>query len=198
MDRIAEEVVSVQAENRPKMMRDRFELVDSEPWVDLHDQPSFMTAGWNGERITAWRAEVALAQWEDFVALPETRVGTVRKASYADWAGAWLDRRRIARDRESWNRFWYHEADASRMWRTWIRRALPWAQEQVKIGPGNARDAQHAAYLLDMNAFITADRKFAAALELARRWTPGPFARVLVASAEGSIVNAVRAALATE
>lgn len=102
----------------------------------------------------------------------------------------------VARDRESFNRFWYYDVVPDRVVRTWLRCVVPWVQLETKVGSGNPADAQHAAYLLDADVFVTADRRFASGLELLRPWAPTVFARIALIPGQGSVVEAMRAALA--
>jgi len=68
---------------------------------------------------------------------------------------------------------------------------MPWAQILTKLGQGNPRDIQHAAYMYDADIFFTADRRYAASLEHLRRWSPVPFARTVRLSAADSLVAGI-------
>lgn len=195
MDSLAETIVQVQRENKETMLADGFRLDDSEAWVDLSGQPAEIVAGWDGQRIEAWRAESALTWWSALVTRPRQARRILADTSYADWAGVWLNLDAIALNREQWNRFWYHEVEAAAMPRAWLRSALPWVQLQTKLGTGNPRDAQHAAYLVDADVFITADRRLHQGLEVIRDWGPVTFAETRLVTGTGSIGDALGAAL---
>ena len=59
-----------------------------------------------------------------------------------------------------------------------MRVLVPYAQLAWRLGQGEPQDAQHASYLFDTDVFLTADRRYAWALELVRSWTKTSFARV--------------------
>lgn len=109
----------------------------------------------------------------------------------ADWLHPWVRSDLIARDRESWNRLWYYEVEAKRVPRNWMREVIPWAQLEPKVAEGNPRDMQHASYLFDADVFVTADRRYKAALELVRPLAPVDFAQVVRIPGRGSAVSAV-------
>ena len=79
--------------------------------------------------------------------------------------------------------------------RAWLRSIVHWVQLETKVGAGNPRDAQHAAYLLDADVFVTADRRFHRVLELLRPWCPVAFAEVRLVPGHGSIVDAIHRVL---
>jgi hypothetical protein len=188
----ASEIISqVQQENRRVALENDFRLTDSEPWTDLTGMSRDLTVGWDGKRFESWRLESSLLWWHQLIVVPRRR----RPSTYADWTRPWLDLERVARDRGDWNRFWYSDTTAHDLPRIWMRSVLPWAQLQGKVGGGDPRDAQHAAYLFDIDVFVTADRRFARALELLRKWTPLPFADVEVIPADGDTVARIEAVL---
>jgi hypothetical protein len=155
-------------------------------FADISDQPDQIKRGWNGERIEAWRFENAVYWWTHLCE-PGRRSDTTP----LDWAGPWLKINMIRRDRPGWNCFWYHEVAPAELPRNWIRTTLPWAQLATKIGPGNPRDAQHAAYLFDADIFITADRRFARVLDLLRSETPAKFAEVRIIPGDAPIIHVI-------
>ncbi len=180
----AEEISTVQRENQHAALENKFRLKESEPWAELESAPQDLTVGWKGNRIESWRLESAMVWWSELVVLARRQ----RQSSYADWVRPWVDLDRIAGHRGRWNDLWYSEVTAEELPRVRMRSVLPWAQMQVGLGTGDARDAQHAAYLFDVDVFITADRRFARVLDLVRRWTTLPFAAVEFIPAVGNTV----------
>jgi hypothetical protein len=183
-------VLEVQRENKAAALATGFRLVESEPWTDLVDQPAAEKLGWDGKRFHLWRFTAADLWWRVIV---NHSSGAAGHSSLRDWLEPWLKRDAVREDREGWNRLWYSEAEASRMPRTWITEVLLAVQLQQKIGSGNPRDVQHAAYLFDADILLTADRRYATALGDVRRWTPADFAAVQLVPGEqsGSTVEAI-------
>lgn len=190
-DEASQQIAGVQKDNRRAALDNSFRLDESEPWALLEDLDTELRLGWNGTRIESWRVASSLVWWDQLV-----RLGRRDRSSYADWVRPWVSLDAVARRREVWNRFWYHEVAATDMPRVWMRSVLPWAQIQGKVGDGDPRDAQHAAYLFDVDVFVTADRRYARALELARRWSATPFAAVDVIPATGNTVAEIREVVA--
>ena len=192
----AERILEIQRSNQRAMRDANFRFHDEQPWSDFNsDAPADVTTGWGGDRIEAWRSESALLFWRELVHV----VRRVRRfggdKTYADWTEAWLDLDVIARDRLSWNRFWYYEVDSRNMPRCWMRAVMPWAQLDARVERGNPRDAQHAAYLFDADCFVTADRRYARALERVRSWSPRAFATVVLIPATDAVVDEIARAV---
>jgi hypothetical protein len=188
---IVEKIHAVQRENKTMFMEAGFRLNDSEPWVELDALEDTDKCGWEGTRIAAWRYEGCATWWHALVVAPRIAQRRAMDTSYADWAGALLNLAAVARDRASWNHLWYHEVDASEMPRIWLRSVVPWVQLQTRLGSGNARDAQHAAYLYDADVLITADRRYGKVLDIVRNWAPTPFAQACVISATDSPTESI-------
>ena len=195
VESVARKVLDVQRENRNAFLNDRFELGDGLPWTYLSGQPDALTQGWDGPPLESWRVDSAIIWWHALVTQPQAARRSGGDTSYADWAGAWLNLDLVRRDRGSFNRFWYAEAAANAMPRIWMRAVVPWVQTEMKIAIGNPRDAQHAAYLLDADLFITADAAFRRVIERVRPWCPFAFAETEVVSATGSTVEAIHRAI---
>lgn len=161
-----------------------------EPHVDLSNQLDNERLAWEGERIAFWRVDNSTTWWA--VALHGATGRVPLHDTLHDWLDPWIRADLIRGDRESWNRFWYYEVDGASMPRTWITSLMPWAQILTKLGEGNPRDVQHAAYLYDADIFFTADRRYAAALEHLRPWSPAPFARTVRLVATESVVPGIK------
>lgn len=187
-------ILQTQLENKEAAMEAGFRFGKTGPWVDLAGQTGSQVAGWDGQRFEYWRYGVAIVWWYGLIVLPGRRAFG-GDTTLADWLGPWVRSDLIARDRESWNRLWYYETDAIELPRNWMREVIPWAQLGTKVGKGNPRDMQHASYLFDADVFVTADRRYAASLELVRTWAPVEFAKVVRIPGTGSTVTALAAAL---
>lgn len=194
-EKIVANIHAIQHENKTAFMEAGFRLDDSEPWVELDAAEDAEQLGWEGGRIEAWRYEACAIWWRALVVAPLLAQVRAMDTSYADWAGALLNLAVVARDRASWNHLWYHEVDPSKMPRIWLRSVVPWAQLQTRLGSGNARDAQHAAYLYDADLLITADRRYGKVLDVVRNWAPKPFAEACVISATDSPTESIATVL---
>jgi hypothetical protein len=197
-DDVTAKIVSIQRANKEAASKAGFHLTAEEPWADFsEDAPGEVTDGWVGDRIEGWRVESALLFWRELVHVRRRARRYGGDKTYADWIEPWLDLDIATRDRSSWNKFWYYDVRAEAMPRCWIRALMPWAQIAIRVEDSGPRDAQHAAYLFDVDCFVTADRRYARALELVRNWAPRPFAAVALVPATGSIVDAVSEAIPT-
>jgi hypothetical protein len=193
MDQAGEHVYATQQFNKEAFIEsDASANWEVEPSVDLSVDPNneleTYRRGWDGERVAFWRVDSAMT-WRD-VALRGGR-SPLHKTLH-DWLAPWVRSDLLRRERESWNRFWYYEIDGAMMPRNWITSLMPWAQILTKLGEGNPRDIQHAAYLYDADIFFTADRRYAASLEHLRPWSPVPFARTTRLSATAPIVAGIK------
>jgi hypothetical protein len=70
------------------------------------------------------------------------------------------------------------------MLRNWVTWAIGWAQMQRKVEVSGAADAQHSAYLSDCDVFLTADKRFAYALNVVANQAPAPIATTCLVSRE--------------
>jgi hypothetical protein len=192
-------VLDVQRENKTEFQKSNFSVTNYPLWTDIPADDPDLNAGWDGTRVEDWRFKNSYVWWFNLAVIPYTAAAIHRRAdtTLADWVTPWVDLSRIRLDRGSWNRLWYAEVDASAVPRNWLREVLPWIQLATKIGSGNPRDVQHSSYLFDSDVFVTADRRYAAALDLARASSPRPFAEVRTISADGSTVENLARVLAT-
>jgi len=174
MDQADDVILAIQNANKRVFLDASFHFEGDPPLFDLRDQPTDVTLGWDGDRIEAWRFEGANVWWRGLVTEPRRARRVGGDTTYADWAGASLDLDMVGRNRPDFNRFWYYEVSADSMPRAWLRSMVHWVQLETKIGVGNPRDAQHAAYLLDADIFVTADRRFRRVLDLCGRGRPHP------------------------
>ncbi len=139
--------------------------------------------GWDGHEVEAWRFDLASRYWFDMTTGRGDRGYSGFVQTNRDWIGSRVDMREATTDPTDFVRLWFDEAEVGEVPRDWIRAALAYTQTTKKIGPGNARDEQHSAYLPDADKFLTADRRFASALHEVRRQAPFDFAEPHVVSA---------------
>ncbi len=190
MDQASQHLYETQQFNRTAFREsDASSTWEVEPQVDLSDQLESQRLGWAGERVAFWRVDNSMTWLNVTLRGASERVPLHR--TLHDWLDPWVRSDLIRRERESWNRFWYYEVDGARMPRNWITSLMPWAQILTKLGEGNPRDIQHSAYLYDADTFFTADRRYGAALEHLRPWSPVPFARTARLSATEPVVPAI-------
>ncbi|GGP77786.1 hypothetical protein [Streptomyces sindenensis] len=154
-------------------------------------------AGWvPGEKIAAWRPYSQEVYWLAFWKGRRAAL-THEDTTYADWVGARVDLHAMCASREAFNRFWLYEVEATHMPRTWLRWAADTVQADMKITNGNPIDVQHAAYLPDCEAFLTADKNFVRVLDRIADQAPAPVGRAhrVAPAAHGGIVEALEATL---
>ncbi len=196
MNAEVQEWLDVQVENKQAFARTGRPVLEIEPTVTLADQASDARLGWEGDRLPFWRVH---ASWRWWIVVSGSGPRPSSHQTFRDWLDPWVLRDVMKRDREGWNRLWFYELESSRMARTWITEILPWAQLMAKVGGGNPRDVQHAAYLFAADVFLTADRRLVNALELVRAWAPAPFAAVhRIGGPPASPTDALAAVLAAE
>jgi hypothetical protein len=191
-DDVAPEATLTQRDNRRKMLNDSFAsdfnhlLVSAEP-----RSAEVYLPGWHGHQVEGWRFEIAARYWRS---MSTTRgrpgydgmVETMRQ-----WIGSYVDLRTAVSDPVDFANLWLCEATPHDVPRDWIRAALAYTQTTMKIGPGNARDEQHSAYLVDAHLFLSADRRLVAALQEVRRQALFPLAEPRITDLQ----NGARSAL---
>lgn len=68
--------------------------------------------------------------------------------------------------------------------RDWLQSAVRWSQTHRKIAASNPADEQHSAYLLDAEAFVTADRRLVDVLRDVQGHAPFAFANPILIDRE--------------
>jgi hypothetical protein len=91
-----------------------------------------------------------------------------------------------------WN-LWCEEATPGEVRRDWIRAALAYTQLTMKVGLGNAGDAQHSAYLVDADIFLSSDQRLVTALNEVRGQASFPLAESRATNLKRGTVSAVDA-----
>ena len=71
---------------------------------------------------------------------------------------------------------WLYDVESHAMLRNWVAWAIVWAQMQRKVEQSGAIDAQHSSYLCDCDVFLTADKRFAHALDVGADQASAPVA----------------------
>lgn len=178
------EITTIQKHNRKQMLTDNF----ASDYIGLLRAGSPEAAqahlpGWDGHKVEAWRFDLASRYWFDMTTGRGTPGYNGLVQTNRDWIGSRVNMRQATSDSIGFVRLWFDEAQVDEVPRDWIRAALAYTQTTMKIGPGNARDEQHSAYLPDADTFLTADRRFATALHEVRRQAPFDFAEPHVVSA---------------
>lgn len=197
VQRRAEWLVERQREQRQEVDKGRVNLADlsSLRVTQLPDLPADYTAGWDPtDAVEPWRVHNRDVYWQALaVSAPRSAI-THEDTTYADWVGARVDLRGACADRADFTRLWLYEIDAVNVPRNWLRWAADMAQADMKIIKSNPYDAQHAAYLLDCDVFLTADTKFVRVLNRLRDNAPVPIAEARCV-APANIVEEIAAAL---
>ena len=159
------------------------------------DAPDRETAGWRGDQVELWRLETAYLYRHQVLGRAVRTNHEPAGSTLAEWADAWLKLDAIRRDVGSFNEFWYYEVDVTAFPRNWLSWALYWIQLRSKLLRSNGADVQHAAYLVDADLFLSADRRFIRGLSELRESSPVRFAEPRLIPGEGSIVEAIESAL---
>jgi hypothetical protein len=149
--------------------------------------------GWRDERPAAmWRAENALLYWFQVVIVGSRAVVTREDATFADWVGAYVDLRELRRHEDEFFAMWLYDVETNAMLRNWVAWAIVWAQMQRRVEESGAIDAQHSPYLCDCDVFLTADKRFAHALNIVAEQAPAPIGKTrLVSGGSRNIVESI-------
>ncbi len=127
--------------------------------------------GWEGTPIEPWRVDGAATARSSFSAAIQG------EHPYEDWLSPDVDLSAAIADKESWNRFWFHEVQAERMPRCWLRWATEFLQRFRRVTDGTPVDSQLATYLIDVDAFATADKALADIMDRCSLDSPARLAR---------------------
>lgn len=149
--------------------------------------------GWRDDRpVAMWRAECANLYRHQLLVVGSRAVVTGEDSTFADWVGAYVDLRKVKEDLDDFLAMWLYQVEATAMLRNWVGWAIVWAQMQRKVELSGATDAQHSAYLCDCDLFLTADKRFAHALNVVAEQAPAPIAATrLVRGGEEGIVESI-------
>jgi hypothetical protein len=157
--------------------------------------------GWRDDRpIDLWRAENALLYWYQLITVPSRAIMSGEDTTFADWVGAYVNLNLVRRKQDEFYAMWFYEIEPAAVLRNWVGWAVTWAQMQRRIEISGATDAQHASYLCDCDVFLTADKRFAHALQLVAEQAPAPVAstRLVVDPGAGNIVERIFDAFGTD
>lgn len=114
-------------------------------------EPKFDVRGWNGTPVDYWRAPSLYVFGAEL---------EIYASPYREWLDNEVDVMSMLNDRESMNRLWYHELDARNVPRQWMRGAFEFLMAWHKVTPGTPGDCALAAYLLDADVVVSADKNF--------------------------------------
>lgn len=188
---------------RSELLSSRFEkqLLGSrlsELEVMADDPAHTLVPGWDGHPVAAWRANMAQLTWYHLGIVGPRAWITKEDRTMTDWVEPYVDVKRLRRESFDFGRMWLKEARIEEVPRNWLSWAVEVVQWTPKVSSGNPADAQHAAYLLDCELFLTSDKRFARALEQVGRDAPFEFARCSVVRFDSSVPVAERIAEALD
>ncbi len=133
-------------------------------------------SSWPDRTVEVWRAQVFSLYWHQLIRVPSRAVLSGEDTTYADWFRCWVDPSILRKNEQSFVDLVAKELEIKDVRRNWLRWAISAVQPLAKVTPGNPVDEQHAAYLLDADLFLTADKRYFAALAEVRRQAPFSFA----------------------
>lgn len=162
------------------------------------DSPLDYKIGWDGSPVDLWRIQSRDIYWHHLATVARRAETTNEDTTYADWIGAALDLSRVTFDRADFTRFWLQDVELTAMPRNWLRWAVQTVQRARQVTPGDPADAQHSAYLVDCDIYLTADIPYANSLITVREHAPFPMAepRIVRYDPDASIVGAIASAFA--
>jgi hypothetical protein len=186
--------VAAQRFNREQLIDGDIRLSRDDLWAVIPDDET--AAGMSaGDRVEKWREQNARVFWTQ-LRLPANYGQGSTATTYSDWIAPHLDLAQVRSDPASFNRFWYRDVSADQMPRNWIRSTVETLQWKYRVRESNPFDEQQAAYLVDCDVYVTADRVFALVLQELARNAPVALAQVVqvprvARSALSAIVDAV-------
>ena len=190
---IQDHIVERQKKNRRSLLKNQAELKVLTELTGSSDQPAQASLpGWDGSAATLWRLNLAQLTWHQLGVIGPRALLTGEDRTMTDWVEPYIQLARVRSQAAEFVRMWLEEAQVLDVPRNWLSWAVDTVQWTEKIGTGNPADAQHAAYLIDCDVFLTADVRFARILERVREDAPFPFAQVLLVSGDRSIPTTTR------
>jgi len=188
-----------QLRQRHEVLRSRFDItrLASLQATPRPEVPPEYLSGWDGAPVDLWRIQTRDLYWHQLAVVTPRAELTNEDTTYADWVGAELDLRRVTSDRADFTRFWLQDVELTAIPRNWSRWAVQTVQADQKVTPGNPADAQHSAYLLDCDVYLTSDVRYARTLAAVREQAPFEIAdpRLVPYDPQASIVDAIASAL---
>lgn len=149
-----------------------------------------------GDTFEFWRANFHSVFWHNLAVRPRRkRLDPTIDTTYADWISPYVSLSKLASDKADFNRFCFYEVDAVNVPRIWIRNALDWVHLNWKVAPSAGWDNAHAAYTVDADIFLTADKRLTWALAAAREIAPVAFAETRLVEHVEPVTNAIAAAM---
>jgi hypothetical protein len=123
--------------------------------------------GWDGTPFELWR----LAGYNALL----SSLSTPGHATY-DWMEGEVDLAALSGSSSALLHFWLHEVRTEIMPRHWLRWAFEFLQAQRRVTDGTPADCQLGTYLVDVDAFVTADKIFHSIATKCREDAPFPLA----------------------
>jgi hypothetical protein len=158
--------------NKRSMARPEFDVpynqvrLSAPPYVSRH-----FGGSWNGDSTDAWRFEIGQRYWDVMIGRPGREHDTCR-----DFLHSYLDERIATADPHDFRRLWFDELTVKDVARDWLTCAVNYTQVKFRVQDSNVRDAQHSAYLVDADIFLSADRRLVDVLKIVREQAPFDFA----------------------
>jgi hypothetical protein len=192
VDQLAPEMVKNQRANRRAFLDAKFEgsYNDFKHYCE-RDAPVFGMR--QGDVIDQWRLDIGLYYWRHLA--PQFQHAT--DPTMRDWCGAYLELGRVTLNSSDFGQLWLNDIGVTDIKRDWLQSAVRWSQTHRKITPSNPVDEQHSAYLLDAEAFITADGRLVDVLRDVQSHAPFAFAEPILINREapGDFIDSLLAAL---
>lgn len=149
-----------------------------------------------GDTFEVWRVNFHSVYWYNLAVLPQqARLDPSIDTTYADWVSPMVNLEALSQDRADFDQFCFYEVEAENVPRNWIRNIIDWSQMNWRLERSSAWDNAHAAYALDCDLYLTADKRFAWALAAVREIAPFTFAEPRIVEHGTPITSRIEAAL---
>jgi hypothetical protein len=116
------------------------------------------------ELVEYWRYSGELVIWRT--------ISTDDGSAYLDWIQDEINVKMISFDHRDFQRFWYADVDVQNMRRFWLRGAFEFLQQQSAVSNGTPADSALATYLLEADAFMSADKVFISQIKACQKHAP--------------------------
>lgn len=191
---VAPTIVAVQKSNRQAALQDNF-ASDYNHLIFSADRASAAAhlPGWDGQKVEAWRFDVASRYWHDMSTTRGSPHYDGMVQTMRDWVGARVDMNAAIGDPVDYWSLWMDEVTPDEVRRDWVRNATAYTQLMMKVGDGNARDAQHSAYLVDADLFLSSDRRLVKTFNQVREQALFPIAESRATDLQRGAVSAADA-----
>lgn len=143
------------------------------------------------DQFEPWRID-CLTNLENIYKNIEYNNGNILKG----WLDPWIKMNDFINDKEKYYDFWLKEVEIANMKRNWIRWAIRFVQQFKKILPSNPYDEQHISHIVDIDLFLTSDKKLYSCLDIIKKQDIIKFAQPLLISINsGDLIKEIRVKL---